>query len=162
MSDNVKKVQELLKLPQNLCTMCGKCCKIASFKGGLSYEEIKKLAEDPAAEPSQSEGARDFLSIFVPYESLDEARKISSDFVDVFCNKFLGKSNFSLFYCKYLKDNKCSIHEDRPFLCRMYPIPHEKTLYYPGCGFKEQGQKNWEEIEKILKSLEEKMGDNIS
>jgi Fe-S-cluster containining protein len=157
MSDNVKRVKELLKLPQHLCNMCGKCCKIASFKGGLSYEEIKQLAENKAAPPNQSEGARDFLSIFVPYESFDEARKVSSDFVDVFCEKFSKKSNFSLFYCKYLTDNKCSIHEDRPLLCRMYPIPHEKTLYDPECGFKEQGQRNWEEIEKIIKSLEEKM-----
>ena len=157
MSDNVKRVEELMKLPQHLCNMCGKCCKIASAKGGLSYEELKQLAEDPTAQPSQSEGARDFLSIFVPYESLDDARKISSGFVDVFCERFKDKSNFSLFYCKYLKDNKCSIHEDRPLLCRMYPIPHEKTLYDPECGFKERGEKNWEEIKNILKSLEEKI-----
>ena len=157
MSDNVKKVQELLKLPQHLCNMCGKCCKIASSKGGLTYEELKQLAQDTDAPPSQSEGARDFLSIFVPYESLDDARKVSPGFVDVFSEKFKHKADFSLFYCKFLKDNKCTIHEDRPLLCRMYPIPHEKTLYEPGCGFKEQGEKNWTEIDSILKSLEAKL-----
>jgi len=36
----------------------------------------------------------------------------------------------------------------------MYPIPHERTFYNKGCGFEEQGKKNWEEIMQIVKDLE--------
>jgi len=156
MSDAVKRVQELLKLPQSLCKMCGKCCRIATFKGGLSYDEILKLANSNTDEPSQIEGAKDFLSIFVPYNSLEDAKKVAPEFVDGVLKRFGEKSNTAFFYCKYLEDNKCLIHEDRPLLCRMYPIPHERTLYNPECGFKEQGIKNWQEIENIIKELEAK------
>lgn len=154
MSDIVKKVQELLKLPQELCNMCGKCCKIANFKGGLSYEEVVKLAESTSEDPSQIEGAKDFLAIFTPYESIEEAKKINAKFVERVLKVFGQNSRVSFFHCKYLaKDNSCLIHEDRPLLCRMYPIPHKRTLYNFECGFEEQGIKNWQEIENILADL---------
>jgi Fe-S-cluster containining protein len=156
MSDIVKKVQELLKLPQNLCKMCGKCCQIATFKGGLSYQEVLNLANSTTDEQSQIDGARNFLTIFTPYESIEEAKKVAPEFVEEVIQRFGEEAKTSFFYCKYLKDNLCQIHEDRPLLCRMYPIPHERTLYNPECGFKEQGIKNWEEIAQILKELEAK------
>lgn len=156
MSDAVKRVQELLKLPQHLCNMCGKCCQIATFKGGLSYEEVLELANSATAEPSQIDGARDFLSIFTPYNSLEEAKKVAPEFVRDVLERFGETANPGFFYCKYLMNNMCQIHEDRPLLCRMYPIPHARTFYNPECGFKEQGLKNWEEIENIIKELEAK------
>jgi len=158
MSDIVKRVEELMKLPQHLCNTCGKCCRMATFKGGLTYEQVKKLAESMDEDPVQVEGARDFLSIFVPYNSTEEARKVEPEFVDETLKR-LGKKDdeMSFFYCRYIGDNNlCMIHEDRPALCRMYPFPHEKTLYFKGCGFKEQGEKNWAEIKKILEDLEAK------
>jgi Fe-S-cluster containining protein len=156
MFDSVKRVKELLKLPQHLCKMCGTCCRIAIFKGGLPYEKVVDLANSNTDEPSQIEGAKDFLSIFVPYASVEDAKKVAPEFVDEVINKFGEEVKSGFFYCKFLKDNKCQIHEDRPLLCRMYPIPHARTLYNPGCGFKEQGIKNWEEIENIIKELEAK------
>ncbi|MDD3014349.1 MAG: YkgJ family cysteine cluster protein [Candidatus Gastranaerophilales bacterium] len=156
MSEVVKRVQELLKLPQHLCNMCGKCCRIATFKGGLSYKDVLKLANSNTEEPSQIEGAKDFLSIFVPYSSVEEAKKVAPEFVAGVIDRFGEEANTGFFYCKYLNNNMCQIHEDRPLLCRMYPIPHERTLYNPECGFKEQGKKNWEEIENIIKELEAK------
>lgn len=157
MSDTVKRVQELLKLSQHLCNMCGKCCRIATFKNGLAYEEIVKLANNKDDDPIQVEGAKDFLSIFTPYESVEEARKICSEFVDRVYSRFGENSTASFFYCKYIdENNKCLIHEDRPLLCRMYPIPHERTFYLPDCGFEEQGKKNWQEIKDIIADLENK------
>lgn len=157
MSDIVKRVQELLKLPQSLCKMCGLCCRVATFKGGLSYENVLKLSKDKDAEPSQVEGAIDFLSIFVPYDSVEEARKVSSDFIDVSYEIFGKNSDVAFFHCRYINENNhCLIHEDRPLLCRMYPIPHERTFYNPGCGFKEQGEKNWQEINNIIENLKKK------
>jgi Fe-S-cluster containining protein len=156
MSDAVKRVEELIKLPQHLCKMCGKCCSIAVFKGCLSYENIVQLANSTTEEPSQIEGARDFLSIFAPYDSIEEAKRIAPEFVEMIIEAVGKSANTTFFYCKFLKDNKCQIHEDRPLLCRMYPIPHERTFYNPECGFKEQGIKNWEEIQKIIRELEAK------
>jgi len=158
MSEIVKKVEELFKLPQNLCKTCGKCCRIATYKGALHYEDVKKIAEGQHEEPTQIDGARDFLTIFTPYDTTADARAVAPEFVDSTLKKLNKKDDeMSFFYCKYVGDNgMCMIHEDRPLLCRMYPIPHERTLYFPGCGFEEQGKKNWEEIVQILKDLEAK------
>lgn len=160
MSDIAKRVEELLKLPQELCHTCGKCCRIASFKGGLKYEEVltlsKKTPEDEN-EAKQIDGAKDFLTIFQPYDSIEEAKEVAPEFVENTL-KYLGKKEdeMSFFHCRYIDDNNlCQIHEDRPLLCRMYPIPHERTLFNPGCGFEKKAKENWDEIKKIIKQLEE-------
>lgn len=160
MSEIVKRVQELLKLPQELCNTCGKCCRIATFKGGLNYEQLVELSQSSPTnedEAIQADGARDFLTIFVPYKSTAEAREFAPEFVEMTLRLFGKKDDeMAFFYCRYLgDDNLCKIHEDRPHLCRMYPIPHERTLFNPGCGFEEQAKKNWAEIKEILKQLEE-------
>lgn len=163
MADAIERVKELLKLPQSLCRTCGKCCKVVSFKNGLSYREIKALAEqdiNSSAEASQIEGARDFLSIFVPYESIQEIEQVNLKLVEDFqknFNKDITKEQY-FFYCKFLsKDNLCLIHEDRPSLCRMYPIPHERTLFHDDCGFEKQAKENWRQIQLIMKELEESL-----
>jgi len=160
MSDIVKRVQELLKLPQELCNTCGKCCRIATFKGGLTYKqtlELSKSSPQDEDEATQVDGAKDFLTIFVPYKSTAEARKFALEFVDQTLTLMNKKDDeMTFFYCKYLgDDNLCKIHEDRPHLCRMYPIPHERTLFNPGCGFEQQSKKNWAEIQEILEQLED-------
>jgi Fe-S-cluster containining protein len=35
--------------------------------------------------------------------------------------------------CPYLKDNKCSIYEDRPKVCRMFPVMVEKDVKINVC-----------------------------
>ena len=42
-----------------------------------------------------------------------------------------------IFTCRYLVDNRCSIHKRRPFLCRNYPIVSyfKQPVFLPGCGF---------------------------
>lgn len=150
------RVERLLKMPQDLCKTCGLCCKVASFKGGLTFNEIKQLAQD-YSNPSQADGAKDFLTIFEPIPQ-DEAKKLSPAFVENILMSFEGKKEeMSFFRCRFMNDdgNLCLIHEDRPILCRMYPIPHERTFYHPQCGFKEQGQKNWAEIKNIINELNE-------
>lgn len=158
MSEAVNKVRELMRLPQHLCNMCGKCCKIAIFKGGLTYKEVVALANSTDADPTQIEGAKDFLSIFVPYETPEDAKKANSPFVQRTLEQLKKtEEEITFFYCQYINEkNMCMIHEDRPLLCRMYPIPHERTLYNLDCGFEEQGLKNWNEIKQIINALEEK------
>ncbi len=42
-----------------------------------------------------------------------------------------------LFKCNYLKDNLCSIHKTRPFICRRYPQTSffSTRRFLPGCGY---------------------------
>ncbi len=156
MSEAVKKIQELLKLPQKLCNMCGKCCQIATFKSGLSYEQILELIENPESEPLQVEGAKDFLAIFMPCYSHETVKEIEPDFYERVM-KQVGKPEMSFFRCKYIGENGgCLIHEDRPTLCRIYPVPHERTMFFPGCGFEKQSIENWNKIQEIVTELKEK------
>jgi len=153
MSDAVKKIQELLKLPQKLCKMCGSCCFIATFKKGLSYEEILELISDPETDPIQVDGAKDFLSVFEPYYSHEEMKKIAPEFYEQVMTQ-LKNPNTTFFRCKYVsKEGACLIHEDRPFLCRIYPVPHERTMFFPGCGFEEQCKINWKKIMEIVEEV---------
>jgi Fe-S-cluster containining protein len=150
------EVERLLKMPQHLCKQRGICCQVATFKGSLSYDEILALAADPTAE--EHEQARDFASVFLPYPSQAEVRKIADEFVDRVRHfaesKGQDPDQISFFKCKYvLEDGRCGVHEDRPVGCRMYPFPHKNTIYHPGCGFEQQGKANWGRIEQILDSL---------
>ena len=118
--------------PQRLCKMCGKCCKLAVSQ--YSMEEMKKFSSDKESE------ANDFLEIFVPYENLDEPRKISSEFVDIIVAKLKEQGKYvegePIFYhCKYiLPDNSCGIYEKRCNICKRCPA-HAWMLMPTGCGF---------------------------
>lgn len=159
MSEAVKRVKELFKMPQKLCRQCGQCCKVVCFKNGLTYDEVKNLATQDMSssnEPSQIEGAKDFLAIFKPYKSLEEAKANNPDLVEKFQKKTKKeKVEADHFYCcRFLtKENKCLIHEDRPTLCRMYPIPNEGTIFYNNCGYEKQAKKNLKEINDIIEKL---------
>jgi Fe-S-cluster containining protein len=152
-----EQVNQLMKLPQHLCKQRGICCKVATFKGSLSYPEIEALAKTPASPDQKS--AQDFISLFLPYQNQEEVSAISGEFVQrvraMAGRKGQNPDEISFFKCKYVLDSgQCSVHEDRPLGCRMYPFPHENTLYHPGCGFEEQGKANWKQIELIIERLE--------
>lgn len=151
-----REVENLLKMPQSLCKQRGICCKVATFKGSLSFAEIQAAAGNPAH--PDHEMARDFASVFLPYASQAEVRKVADEFVDrvrdFAAKKGQDPDQVNFFHCKYvLGDGRCGVHEDRPIGCRTYPFPHKNTIYHPGCGFEEQGQKNWQRIEEILNAL---------
>ncbi len=142
----------LAKRPQSLCKMCGKCCRMATIS--QSYEEIKKL------EAEGHQGAKDFLSIFEPYESLDQAREVDKETVDKIINlhKLDGKynENMRFYQCKYIqKDNLCGRYLQRPTLCNHFPSS-PWAIVPEGCGF--EGWLFWkrEEIkQKVRKEKEE-------
>lgn len=151
-----REVEQLMKMPQHLCKQRGICCKVATFKGSLSYQDIQALATDPQAQGHES--ARDFASVFQPYASQAEVREIAAEFVDRVRSVAEGKGQnpdqISFFKCKYvLDDGRCGVHEDRPVGCRVYPFPHKNTIYHPGCGFEQQGKQNWGRIQEILDTL---------
>lgn len=122
----------LSKRPQELCNMCGRCCRVVTTS--KSYEELKKLQEE------NDEGACEFLKIFVPYSSIEEARKVDKELVDNIIKLLKEDGNYDesrmTFYgCKYLLDNNmCSIYEQRPTLCIHCPST-PWSIVPPGCGF---------------------------
>ena len=143
----------LAKRPQHLCHMCGKCCRVVTTS--LSYPELKQMEQDG------DKGAVDFLSLFVPYDSIESARNVDAGVVDNIINRLKSDGSFDekeiTFYgCKYLQDNNlCSRYETRLDLCKHCPST-PWSIVPPGCGF--EGWLFWqrEEIkQKIRKSKEE-------
>lgn len=122
----------LARRPQELCKMCGRCCRVVTTS--KPYEELLKLQAE------NDEGACEFLRIFVPYPSIDAARKIDAEVVDNVIELLKEDDNFDesklTFYgCKYLLDNNlCSIYEERPVLCKHCPAT-PWSIVPPGCGF---------------------------
>ncbi|MEM0950812.1 MAG: YkgJ family cysteine cluster protein [Cyanobacteria bacterium P01_H01_bin.74] len=154
-----EQVEQLMKLPQSLCKQRGMCCKMATFTGSLSIQEIQAILADPTHEKHES--AVDFLHIFEPYDSQETVKEIAPEFLNRVRDKAIekGKTNLdeiTFFKCKLvLEDGRCGVHEDRPAGCRQYPVPFKDTLYHPGCGFEKKGIENWKKIEGILETLEE-------
>ena len=122
----------LSKRPQELCKMCGRCCRVVTTT--KSYEELLALQEQ------NDKGACEFLRIFLPYPSIEAARAVDRELVDNVINLLKEDGNYhenkmTFYYCKYLLDNNlCSIYEERPLLCRHCPAT-PWSIVPPGCGF---------------------------
>lgn len=138
------------------CKMTGQCCRMAS----PSTPAVKLLLK--AAEGNSY--ARDFLSIFIPYTSIEEAKKISPGLVDralvqaAKSPKFDSVDQVVFFYCRYINDdNKCMIYEDRPQLCRDYPDTPFLVMS-PDCAFEawsKECKEKYKQINTDLKALKE-------
>ena len=130
MDDSYEK-NYLNKRPQDLCLMCGKCCRVVTT--GTSHEELCELAR------KNDVYAKEFLEIFVPYDSVEAARKVDAETVDNIFNHLQNDQksteNLTFYYCKYLQDdNKCGCYEDRKTLCKHFPSS-PWAIVPPGCGF---------------------------
>lgn len=143
----------LAKRPQHLCHMCGKCCRVVTTS--TPYSRLQEMAKDG------DKGAIDFLSLFVPYESIAVARKIDAGVVDNIINRLaidgkFDENKITFYGCKYLQDNNlCSRYETRLDLCKHCPST-PWAIVPPGCGF--EGWLFWQREEvkqRIRKSKEE-------
>lgn len=143
----------LNKRPQELCHMCGKCCRVVTT--AKPYKELLELKENGDS------AACEFLSIFEPFSSIDEARKVDNEIVENIINQLKAdgkydESNITFYTCKYLQDdNLCGIYEKRPTLCRHCPST-AWAIVPPGCGF--EGwlfMKREEDKEKVRRAKEE-------
>lgn len=156
MGEITKRVQELLNIP-NLCKRCGLCCVVTTFSKVKSIGEIKELIENPETDENLRQGAIDYLSIFEPYP---DNKIVEEKFPEIYKSvlKKTGKKadEITFFKCKHYDKSKggCQNYENRPNLCRVYPVVHSSTFYFPDCGYKEEGERRWAEIEKILADLE--------
>ena len=111
-----KKIQE--GRDKCSCNMCGTCCKQLKQKAmrGDRYAQM-------------------FTSVFVPYESEEDAEKAVPEYFEL-SNALLDPSErVYYYYCpKLTPDNKCSIYEDRPDLCKDFPLNPLKLLPST-CGY---------------------------
>ncbi len=96
------------------CRQCGFCCKATMVNGELP-DEVKELW----------------------YEiSFEEAREHHG-----FNMLFVRNPNIKFYNCKALKNNRCSIHEKRPDICREYPR-HGYSIKHSKCGFFDPANEN--------------------
>ncbi len=109
------------------CNMCGACCKLAVSE--FSYTQLKQKAM------RGDKFATMFTSCFIPYESEEEAQKAAPEYFEL-SNALLDPNERVYFYhCpKLTPDNKCSDYENRPLLCKDFPISPLKLLPST-CGY---------------------------
>ena len=152
----MNKWEKCLGVKFPTCKMTGLCCRVASPSLPV-IELIKKAAEGDSF-------ARDFLCLFVPYQSIEEARAISFEVVENSLmqaeksSKFQSKDQVVFFRCRYLEGkNKCLVYEDRPQLCRDYP--DTPFIVMPqDCGFKEwskECKKKYADLAKDFENLKQ-------
>lgn len=123
------KIQELLKFRETFsCSRCALCCKFACSE--FSPAELKLKAENG------DKFANQFLSVFVPYENLEEAFKIYPDYVELLKNKYGSVDEVYFYYCpKLSEDNLCTDYGNRPDICRDFPN-NALAILPNSCGFK--------------------------
>ncbi len=137
---------------QNLCMMCGKCCK--SITTNYSLDELKQMAEQG------SEEARVFIEVFKPYKSVEDAKKAQPGQVEQILRELGQSEDFDInkvtfYYCPNLgEDNKCGIYEQRPECCRRAPTGPWACMP-PGCGFEGWQFEEREKIKRKVRKLKE-------
>ena len=121
---------------KKICKKCGKCCRLISST--KSYEQLCADAK------SGDSAAINFLKLFLPYETLEDAIKIDSQLVDTVIEmnkRVYGPAVQTYFYrCRYINfENECMAYDMRPKLCRQYPknefIPVPCGCSYEGYSF---------------------------
>lgn len=144
----------LSQRPDDLCLMCGLCCRVATTS--TPYRKLKEMCE------AGDKGAMDFLSIFEPYESIEAARKVSPQTVDNIINGLKADNNYreedmTFYCCKYLlDDNSCSRYEDRMLLCKHFPAT-AWAIVPPGCGYEGWLFMKREEVKQKIRKLKEEL-----
>lgn len=107
------------------CSKCGNCCRLAVSEH--SYEQLKQRAM------RGDKFAKDFVSVFVPYESEEEAKQVNPEYFDLL-NLLIDDQKAYYYYCPKLIGNECSDYENRPDICKDFP--HNPLKLLPSsCSF---------------------------
>ncbi len=135
-----RKLNEILAYRTKFdCTRCATCCNLACSE--FSPEELKQKAENG------DNFAKQFTSIFIPYKSKEEARKIYPEYIKLLEDNKEDEVYF--YHCpKLTEDKQCSDYENRPQICRDFP-DNPLSILPKTCGY----QKWKEEIEPIALML---------
>ena len=143
-----RKWQEILKFREKFeCKGCATCCNLACSE--FSPEELKKRAQNG------DNFAKQFTSIFVPYTSKEEARKIYPEYIELLDETKDGDVYF--YHCPKLTDCKrCSDYENRPDICKHFP-DNPLCILPKSCGFYEW-RKEVEPVAMMLHAMVEIIG----
>lgn len=127
--DILEKINEInAKRGDSHCSMCASCCNLASSE--FSYEELKQKAQNG------DKFAAEFVSIFLPYESAEEAAKIYPDYIALIKEQFPEDKKISFYHCpKVGSDNLCTDYENRPQICRDFPS-NPLVVFPPKCSYR--------------------------
>jgi uncharacterized protein len=98
------------------CTACANCCKDLGI--GLTEEEAARMARGMGLSV-QEFGAKHLEAAEALARSEGVPRKMRGP-------------------CPMLKDNRCTVYEDRPNQCRKYPYLHEKNFVFRTLGMIER------------------------
>lgn len=135
-----RKYQEILAYrSQFSCRGCATCCNLACSE--FSPVELANKAANGDNFASQ------FLSVFIPYESKEEARKVYPEYIQMLEENKEDKVYF--YHCpKLTSDKRCSDYENRPQICRDFP-DNPLSILPKSCGYKK-----WkDEIEPVALML---------
>ena len=136
-----KKIMEVRDLYS--CKNCGACCKLAVSE--FSYLQLKQKAM------RGDNFAKQFISVFVPYESEELAREALPEYFDLLDTMNLDTRNY-YYHCPKVKDNRCSDYENRPDICKEFPANPLKILPST-CGYCK-----WrEDVNKLALSLQARL-----
>lgn len=108
------------------CNGCACCCKLACSE--FSPQELKQKAQN------KDNFARQFTSIFIPYEDKEEARRIYPEYFELLAEKFKNEKVYFYHCPKLTADNRCSDYENRPDICRDFPN-NPLSLLPKSCGY---------------------------
>ena len=140
-----RKWQELIEHRNNFqCKGCATCCNLACSE--YSYDELKERAANG------DNFAKQFTSIFIPYESREDAEKVYPEYLKLLSENTDGDVYF--YHCPKLNECKrCSDYENRPDICRHFP-DNPLDMLPESCGFYEW-KKEVEPIAMMLHSMVE-------
>ncbi len=106
------------------CSRCAACCQLAASE--YSNQQLKQRAM------RGDKFASDFVSVFVPYENEDEAKKVNPEYFKLLDE--LVEDKVYYYYCPKMKDNLCTDYENRPDICKDFP--HNPLKLLPSsCSF---------------------------
>jgi len=109
------------------CNRCANCCRLAVSE--YSYEQLKQRAM------RGDKFSRDFVSVFVPYKSEEEARLANPEYFKLL-EETMEEQRVYFYYCPKLIGNDCSDYENRPDICKDFP--HNPLKLLPStCSFNE-------------------------
>ncbi len=151
--DNYEK-NYLSQRPDDLCRKCGLCCRVATTS--TPYKKLLEMCEQG------DKGAIDFLSVFVPYESIEAAREVSAPTVDNIINGLKEDGNYveedmTFYKCKYLDDdNLCTRYDTRLALCKHFPSS-AWAIVPPGCGYEGWLFMKREEAKQKIRKIKEEL-----
>lgn len=117
----ISKKNIIEKKKEYSCIKCGACCKLAI--SGYSPIQLKQRAI------RGDKFAKEFLSIYIHYESEEIAEAICPDYYNKLKELMDTDERLYFYYCRKLgADNLCSDYENRPDICKDYPLSPLKTL----------------------------------